>query len=87
MCRVTHGMTRGCHMAPWKKDTWHESHVVWRVPPRTCVHVTHGSWKKVTRGKINSRVRGSFLLLEGNKKKNLWVRGERKERRKKIGKK
>ena len=25
-------------------DTWHESHVVWHLPPSTCVHVTHGTW-------------------------------------------
>ena len=43
---VPHGMTKDCHMAPWEKDTWHESHVVWRVPPRKCVHVTHGPWKR-----------------------------------------
>ena len=39
------GMTRGYPMEPWEKNTWHESHVVWRVQPITCVHVTHGLWK------------------------------------------
>ena len=23
---------------------WHESYVVWKVPPKACVHVTHGTW-------------------------------------------
>ena len=38
---VPHGMTKG--MAPWEKDTWHEIHVVWKVTPKACVHVTHGT--------------------------------------------
>ena len=28
----------------WSGVTWHESHVVWHLPPSTCVHVTHGTW-------------------------------------------
>ena len=44
--------------------------------------------ENVTHGKMNSRVRGSFLSLEGNKKNKIrWVRGERKERRKNENKK
>ena len=40
---VPYGMTRDCHMEPWEKYTWHESHVVWKVPPKACVHVTRGT--------------------------------------------
>ena len=35
--------------------------------------------KKVTHGKMNSRVRGSFLSLEGNQT-NRWGRGEGKKK-------
>ena len=74
-------------MVPWEKDTWHESHVVWKVSPRTCVYVTHG--------KMNSRVRGSFLSLEASqtirwekkrkeKKRKNEIKGKRKEK-KRIG--
>ena len=52
---VPHGITKGCHMAPWVKDTWHESHVVWMVTRKACVHVTHGHERK------GRNVRGSIL--------------------------
>ena len=35
--------------------------------------------EKVTHDKINSRVRGSFLSLEGNKKNSCGGRGEEKK--------
>ena len=80
-------------MVPWEKDTWHESHVVCRVPPRTCVHVTCDTWtmEKVTHGKMNSRVRRSFLSFEGNQTirwENRKKKGkEKKEKKMKKGKK
>ena len=54
---VPHGITKGCHMEPWAKDTWHESHVVWMVTPKACVHVTHGHERE------ERKVRGSILSL------------------------
>ena len=50
-------------------------------------HVSCDTWtmEKVTHGKMNSRVRGSFLSLEGNQKN--WVGKGRKKRKKKKRKK
>ena len=31
-------------MARLEECIWHESHVVWHLPPSACVHVTHGTW-------------------------------------------
>ena len=32
-------------MTSLEEGIWHESHVVWHLPPSVCVHVTHGTWK------------------------------------------
>ena len=45
--------------------------------------------EKVTHGKMNSRVRGSFLSLEGNKKKSVGKvrkKGNKKKKEKKMKK-
>ena len=77
-------------MTSLEEGTWHESHLVWYLPPSASVHVTHGikahrAW--ITKCERNRKVRGSFLLLgsnqgmeknsvEGEKRK-----GKRKERK------
>ena len=81
-------------MAPWEKDTWHKRHVVWRVPPRTLVHVTTWTIEKVTHGKMNSRMKGSYLKeikqssgcerkRKGKRKEEKKERKEKKKERKK----
>ena len=32
---------------PQEMGTWHESHMVWIMPPRACVHGTHGTWLNI----------------------------------------
>ena len=74
-------------MAPWEKDTWHENHVVWKVPPKACFHVTHGTrWMdhlKTHGHERDKRKREETSSSQAKSKKNGWVRGEREEIKKK----
>ena len=73
----------GCHMAPYEEYTWHESHVVWNLPPSPCIHVTHGTWKMNHESERNKKVRGSFFFLDHKKEKSIrWRRGEKEKNKK-----
>ena len=75
-------------MTSLEELTWHESQLVWHLPPSACVHVTHGTWNMdheserkfpLTWIKPMNRLREKKEFDGGRKgKKN---KGEKKERK------
>ena len=70
-------------MESLEEGTWHESHVVWHLPPRACVHVTHGTWRMKSKCEESEEVSS----LWDQPKKRLWEKKnnsmeERKRKRK-----
>ena len=81
-------------MTSLEECTWHDSHVVWHLPPSACVHVTHGTWNMNHGSERNRKVRNFSLTWIkprnslGEKKEFNGVRKgkEKKGERKKKGK-
>ena len=56
-------------MASFEECTWHERHVVWKLPPNACVHVTDDTY--IVKGKDSWHTLGH--VLGGERSQN--VRG------------
>ena len=56
-------------MESLEEGTWHESHVVWHLPPSACVHVTHGTWRMKSKCEQSER---KFPLCGIKPRKRLW---------------
>ena len=78
-------------MASLEEGTWHESHVVWLLPPSAYVHVTHDTWKMESKCEESGR---KFPLFRIKRRNRLWEKkefhggrkGKEKKREKKKGK-
>ena len=76
-------------MASLEEGTWQESHLVWHLPPSACVHVTHGTWKMVSKCQESERkcplfgIKPRNSLLEkrefGGGRKGKEKKGEKKK--------
>ena len=56
-------------MASLEEGTWHESHVVWHLPPSACVHVTHDTWRMKSKCEESER---KFPLCGIKPRRRLW---------------
>ena len=70
-------------MESLEESTWHESHVVWHLPPSACVHITHGTWRMKSKYEESER---KFPLVRVKKKKQFGGRKKRKRRKGEKGK-
>ena len=73
-------------MESLEEGTWHESHVVWHLPPSACVHVTHGTWRMKSKCEESER---KFPLCGIKPRKRLWEKknNSMEERKGKEGQK
>ena len=56
-------------MESFEEGTWHESHMVWHLPPSACIHVTHVTWRMKSKCEESEM---KFLRCGIKPRKRLW---------------